>query len=66
MIKNVTEFFKEVHIELSKVTWPKFDDFLGSTVVVLVLVAFFSVYLGLIDLGLSELARLVFKLYSRY
>ena len=66
MIKNVTEFFKEVHIELSKVTWPKFDDFLGSTVVVLVLVAFFSVYLGLIDLGLSELARLVFRLYSRY
>lgn len=66
MIKDVTKFVKEVHHELSKVTWPKFDEFLGSTVIVLVLVAFFSVYLGLIDLGLSELARFVFRLYSRY
>jgi len=66
MIKDVTRFVKEVHLELSKVTWPKFDEFLGSTVVVLVLVTFFSIYLGLIDLGFSELARLVFKLYNRY
>ena len=66
MIKDVTQFVKEVHLELSKVTWPKFDEFVGSTIVVLVLVAFFSVYLGLIDLGLSELMRRVFKLYSGY
>jgi preprotein translocase subunit SecE len=66
MIKNVTQFVKEVHLELSKVTWPKFDEFIGSTIVVLVLVTFFSVYLGLIDLGLSELMRRVFKLYSGY
>jgi len=66
MIKNVAQFAKEVQLELSKVTWPKFDEFLGSTVVVLVLVTFFSIYLGLIDLGLSELMRLVFKLYSEY
>ena len=66
MIKNVTQFVKEVHLELSKVSWPKFDEFIGSTIVVLVLVTFFSVYLGLIDLGLSELMRRVFKLYSGY
>lgn len=66
MIKNVAQFVKEIHQELSKVTWPKFEDFLGATVVVLVLVAFFSVYLGLIDLGLSELMRRIFKLYSGY
>jgi preprotein translocase subunit SecE len=66
MIKNVTQFAKEVHLELSKVTWPSWEEFLGSTVVVLVLVTFFSIYLGLIDLGLSELMRLVFKLYSGY
>jgi preprotein translocase subunit SecE len=66
MIKNVTQFVKEVQVELSKVTWPKFDEFVGSTVVVLVLVVFFSVYLGLVDLGLSELMRRVFKLYGEY
>ena len=66
MIKNVTQFVKEVHIELSKVTWPKFNEFIGSTIIVLVLVTFFSIYLGLIDLGLSELMRRIFKLYSGY
>ena len=66
MIKNVTQFAREVQLELSKVTWPKFDEFLGSTIIVLVLVTFFSIYLGLIDLGLSEFMRFVFKLYSGY
>ena len=66
MIKNVTQFVKEVQLELSKVTWPKFAEFIGSTIVVLVLVTFFSVYLGLIDLGLSELMQRIFKLYSGY
>ena len=66
MIKDVTRFAKQVQDELSKVTWPKFDEFIGATVVVLILVSFFSIYLGVIDLGLSELARFVFKLYSEY
>jgi preprotein translocase subunit SecE len=66
MIKNVTQFVKEVQGELSKVTWPKFDEFIGSTIIVLILVTFFSIYLGLMDLGLSELMRRVFKLYSGY
>jgi len=45
-MKNVTQFVKEVHLELSKVTWPKFDEFIGSTIVVLLLMSFFSIYLG--------------------
>jgi preprotein translocase subunit SecE len=66
MIKDVTQFVKEVHIELSKVTWPKFDEFVGATIVVLVLVSFFSIYLGLIDKGLTELWLLVVRLYGGY
>jgi len=65
-IKNMSQFLKEVQLELSKVAWPKFDEFVGSTIVVLVLVFIFSVYLGLIDFGMSKLARLVFKYYSGY
>ena len=66
MVKNVTQFFKEVQIELSKVTWPTFNEFFGSTIVVLLLMSFFSVYLGLVDKGLTELWRIVVKLYSGY
>jgi preprotein translocase subunit SecE len=63
---NVTQFVKEVHLELSKVTWPKFDEWVGSTVVVLLLMSFFSIYLGLVDKGLTELFKVIVKLYSGY
>jgi len=66
MIKNVTQFVKEVQLELSKVTWPKFDEWLGSTVVVLLLMSFFSIYLGLVDKGLTELMKVISRLYSNY
>jgi preprotein translocase subunit SecE len=63
---NVTQFVKEVHLELSKVTWPKFNEWVGSTIVVLLLMSFFSIYLGLVDKGLTELFKVVVKLYSGY
>jgi preprotein translocase subunit SecE len=66
IMMNVTQFVKEVHLELSKVTWPKFDEFVGSTIVVLLLMSFFSIYLGLVDKGLTELFKVVVKLYSGY
>ena len=46
---NVMQFLKEVRTELSRVEWPKPDEFIGATIVTLLLVLFFTVYLGLID-----------------
>lgn len=43
------EFLKEVRVELSKVEWPKRDEFIGSTIVTLILVLFFTIYLGVVD-----------------
>ena len=65
-LKNVLQFFQEVRLELSKVDWPSFQEFVGSTLVVLVLVCFFAVYLGIIDLGLSRLATYIFSIYGGY
>ena len=65
-LKNVLQFFQEVRLELSKVDWPSFQEFVGSTLVVLVLVCFFAVYLGIIDLGLSRLATYIFTIYGGY
>ncbi len=66
MIKNVTQFVKDVQLELSKVTWPKFNEFAGSMIVVLLLMSFFSIYLGLVDKGLTELWRFIVRMYSGY
>lgn len=66
MIKDVAQFVKDVQLELSKVTWPKFNEFAGSMIVVLLLMSFFSVYLGLVDKGLTELWRFIVKLYGGY
>ena len=66
MIKDVAQFVKDVQVELSKVTWPKFDEFAGSMIVVLLLMSFFSIYLGAVDKGLAELWRFIVKLYGGY
>ena len=65
-IKNAVQFIKEVRIELSKVEWPNFNEFVGSTLVVLFLVCFFAIYLGVVDLGLSKLTKYIFTVYGGY
>ncbi len=65
-IKNALQFLKEVRGELAKVEWPNFNEWVGSTLVVLFLVCFFAVYLGIVDLGLSKLAKYIFTIYGGY
>ncbi len=63
-MKDVIQFFSEVRIELSKVVWPKLNEWIGSTVIVLVIVGAFAIYLGAIDLVFSRLARSLFEYYG--
>lgn len=65
-VNSMMRFLREVQVELSKVVWPKWEDFVGATVVVLVLVSFFALYLGFLDLMFSRLARYIFNLYGGY
>jgi preprotein translocase subunit SecE len=55
------QFLREVKIELKKVTWPSRKDALASTLVVIILVMIVSAFLGLVDVGLSSLIRVVLK-----
>jgi preprotein translocase subunit SecE len=55
MLEKIKEFFKEVKIELKKVVFPQRDEILGSTWVVIFTVISVSVFLGIVDLGLSKL-----------
>lgn len=58
------QFFKEVKSELGKVVWPSYDEFIGSTIVVLVVMTAFAIYLGAVDLALSHLAQYVFAKFG--
>lgn len=58
-IDKALQFLREVKIELKKVTWPTRKQTFGSTAVVIVLVMIISLFLGVVDLGLSNLIRVV-------
>lgn len=57
--ENSMQFLREVRIELKKVTWPSRSQTIGSTAVVIILVMIISFFLGLVDMGLSGLVRLI-------
>ena len=59
VVQKSMQFLREVKIELKKVTWPTRKQTMGSTVVVVVLVVIISLFLGLVDMGLSSLMRVV-------
>ncbi|MDR2780702.1 MAG: preprotein translocase subunit SecE [Synergistaceae bacterium] len=53
----VRDFFRESKAELKKVSWPTKKQVWYSTLVVVALTVVFSVYLGLVDLLLTEVLR---------
>ena len=55
MFGKIKQFFREVKIELKKVSFPSRDEVIGSTKVVVILVIIMAVFLGLIDMLLSKL-----------
>ena len=60
-LKKSIQFLREVKVELKKVTWPSRKQTIGSTVVVIILVMIISAFLGLVDMGLSSLVRVVLQ-----
>ncbi len=54
------QFLRGVKREFSKVVWPTRSDLIGSTVIVLLLVVFFAVYVGFVDFLFTGLAARVF------
>ncbi|GBC62679.1 preprotein translocase subunit SecE [Desulfonema ishimotonii] len=60
-IGKAVQFLREVRAELKKVTWPSRKQTMGSTFVVIVLVMIISLFLGMVDMGLSSLIRLVLQ-----
>jgi preprotein translocase subunit SecE len=53
------EYLAEVRSEFKKITWPNQREYVGGTVGVVIIVAFLTVVLGLIDAGLAKMMELV-------
>jgi preprotein translocase subunit SecE len=47
--KRTRAFLEEVRAETRRVTWPSFRQVQATTIVVIITVAFFGAYLGLLD-----------------
>ena len=58
---KVIQFFKESRAELKKVVWPTKADVLSSIKVVIISTIVVAILLGLLDLGFSELFRLILR-----
>jgi preprotein translocase subunit SecE len=54
-------FFADSWSELKKVRWPNRKELTSYTIVVLVTVIFVTIYFAIIDLGISEVLRLIFE-----
>ena len=57
--QRAIEFFREVKVELKKVTWPTRKQTTGTTIVVIIFVFVVAAFLGLFDYGLSKLVQVV-------
>jgi len=59
--KKAIQFLKEVRAELRRVTWPARKDTIAGTAIVVLIVCITALYLGIVDLGLSKLVKMVLQ-----
>ena len=57
-MNKVLNFFGEVRLELTKVTWPKREEVTRLTLVVFMISAFVGIFVGGLDFGLTKLLEL--------
>ncbi|ABK98298.1 preprotein translocase subunit SecE [Pelobacter propionicus] len=58
-MQKLRSFLESVKIELAKVTWPTRKETVATTGVVVVIIVLISLYLGVCDLVLAKLMRLI-------
>jgi preprotein translocase subunit SecE len=60
-IEGTKEFLHDVRVEMKQVTWPSREDVISTTGVVIATVAFFGVFLAIVEklaqLGLDRLLK---------
>ena len=60
-VRVSTQYFTEVKAEGKKVTWLTVPEARAGTIGVVILVTIFTVFLGLVDFGLSKIVDAVIR-----
>jgi preprotein translocase subunit SecE len=61
---RVSQFFHDVRQEMRRVSWPSFNEVKNTTIITIVAVIFFAVYLFAVDWGIVLLGRLFTWLFG--
>ncbi|MBB31567.1 MAG: preprotein translocase subunit SecE [Gemmatimonadetes bacterium] len=59
MIGKISQFVKDVKLEMNKVTWPTRDELTASTTIVLVVALALAVFIFVADFLLSRIMDLI-------
>ena len=61
MLNQIKLFLESVFAEYKKVTWPTRQETISVTILVVILVIFFSIYVGAIDFMLTFIMGILFS-----
>ena len=61
MFNRIVNFLKQVKAEMKKVSWSNREELISSTGVVIVTVILLTTFIGVCDLIVSKLIRLVIR-----
>jgi preprotein translocase subunit SecE len=62
---NSRTFLIEVRNEMKRVTWPSSREVYATTLIVILVSAFFGLYLWVLDVGLSYVVNWIFSKFGR-
>lgn len=60
-MNKITQYVNDVQQEISKVSWPRREELVSTTGVVLFACVLFSIFVFGIDVVLSRLLKLIFR-----
>ena len=63
-IQDTREFLHDVRLEMKQVTWPGRDEVISTTTVVVATVAFFGLFLAVVDWLVQRGVTYIFKVFG--
>ena len=61
-MKRIRNYFKSIVVEMNKVSWMTRKQIINSTIIVGVFALIISIFLFVLDFGLSEFVKVLFNL----
>ena len=61
ILSKPVNFLNEVRNELNKVAWSTRKELMASTILVITITVIMTIFIGIVDLGLSRFLSVVFK-----